>query len=445
MFGFCRISPETCAAQDAHRRDFLKKSLCPFSPGAKFDIIQYRALESGAEGDEAEMTIGLLGGSFNPIHEGHLALARAALASGEAERVVFLPTGNPPHKHEGLADKLDRLAMVELAIAGEERMAVSREEIDREGVIYTVDTLHHLHERFPGCRWLYLIGADTLGQLDTWRNIEEVVRLCAFLVMMRPGEAEGAVLREAERWRAKGADIRFLKTDGLDISSTQVRALAGAGEPLCGLTALPVEGYIRKHGLYGARQGDGNPMKREKMIYRLKKTLDEQRFAHTLGVEKTARSMAAMFGADVEKAGLAGLLHDCAKCLPLAQMVKAAKDVPLDPVMKESKALMHSVAGMCLAQSVYGVTDPEVLGAIRWHTTGRAGMTKLEKIIYLADVVEPTRKPYPGLEDLREACLTDLDEAMRTALRMSLAHVKEQGKTLHPDTMAALTYYEAEQ
>ena len=392
----------------------------------------------------AKERIGIMGGTFNPIHTGYIRMALAAKEQAGLDRVLVVPTGNPPHKQEGLADKLDRLAMVELAIAGEECMAVSREEIDREGVIYTVDTLHRLRERFPGCRWLYLIGADTLGQLDTWRNIEEVIRLCAFLVMMRPGEAEGSVLRWAEHWRARGADIRFLEMDGPDISSTQVRALAAAGEPLCGLTALPVEGYIREHGLYGARQGDGNPMKREKMIYRLKKTLDEQRFAHTLGVEKTARSMAAMFGADEEKAGLAGLLHDCAKCLPLAQMVKAAREVPLDPVMKESKALMHSVAGMCLAQTVYGVTDPEVLGAIRWHTTGRAGMTKLEKIIYLADMVEPTRKPYPGLEDLREACLTDLDEAMRTALRMSLAHVKEQGKTLHPDTMAALAYYEAE-
>lgn len=186
-------------------------------------------------------------------------------------------------------------------------------------------------------------------------------------------------------------------------------------------------------------------MKRDKMLYKLRKTLDAQRFEHTLGVEETARKMALMFGVSEEKASLAGLLHDCAKCMTLSQMVKAARHLPLDPVMKESKALMHSVAGMCIAQTVYGVTDPEVLGAIRWHTTGRAGMTRLEKIIYLADMIEPHRKPYPGLEELREACLTDLDEALLMALRMSLDHVRQQGKTLHPDTMAALAYYELEQ
>ena len=183
-------------------------------------------------------------------------------------------------------------------------------------------------------------------------------------------------------------------------------------------------------------------MKREKMEYRLKKTLDAQRFAHTLGVEKTAREMARLLGEDAEKAALAGLLHDCAKCMTLTQMQKAAKGETLDPVMRESKALMHAVAGRCVARDVYNVSDEDVLGAIRWHTTGRAGMTRLEKIIYLADMIEPGRKPYPGLEALRTLCGQDLDRAMHEALRMSLEHVQAQGKALHPDTMAALAEYE---
>lgn len=185
-------------------------------------------------------------------------------------------------------------------------------------------------------------------------------------------------------------------------------------------------------------------MKRDKMEYKLKKELDRQRFEHTLGVEQTARQMARVFGEDEEKAALAGLLHDCAKCMPLSQMIKAARHADVDPVMKESKALMHAVAGRCVAQDVYGIQDENVLGAIRWHTTGHAGMTRLEKIIYLADVIEPNRKPYPGLEDLRALCMQDLDGAMHTALRMSLEHVREQGKPLHPDTLAALADYEPE-
>lgn len=183
-------------------------------------------------------------------------------------------------------------------------------------------------------------------------------------------------------------------------------------------------------------------MKREKMAYKLKKELDRQRYEHTLGVEETAREMARIFGVDEEQAALAGLLHDCAKCMPLSQMTKAARHEDVDDVMKSSKALMHAVAGRCIAEDVYNVKDEEVLSAIRWHTTGRAQMTPLEKIIYLADMIEPNRKPFEGLEQLRVLCMTDLDAAMHRALSMSLEHVREQGKTLHPDTLAALQTYE---
>lgn len=185
-------------------------------------------------------------------------------------------------------------------------------------------------------------------------------------------------------------------------------------------------------------------MNREKIVYRLKKELDAQRYEHTLGVERMAGNMASIFGEDVERAELAGLLHDCAKCMTLSQMQKAAKRVEVDPVMRESRALMHSVAGMCVAQDVYGVDDAQVLSAIRWHTTGHADMTAMEKIIYLADMIEPNRKPYPGLDELRERCMHDLDGAMHLALRMSLEYVTAQGKSLHPDTLAALRVYEPE-
>lgn len=183
-------------------------------------------------------------------------------------------------------------------------------------------------------------------------------------------------------------------------------------------------------------------MKREKMEYRLKKTMDAQRYAHTLGVEKAAVQMARRFGESEEKASLAALLHDCAKCMPLSQMLKAAKDEPIDEMTRDSKALMHSLAGRCVARDIYGVKDEEVLGAIRWHTTGHAGMSRLEKIIYLADMIEPGRRTYPGLEALRVLCKQDLDLAMHQALRMSISHVKEQGGLLHPDTLAALQEYE---
>ena len=199
--------------------------------------------------------IGLMGGSFNPIHCGHVALARAALESGRVERVLFLPTGNPPHKKEGLADKFDRLRMVELAVEHEAGMAVCREEIDRDGVIYTVDTLAALKRKMPDCTLTYLIGADTLRALGTWRRVETVIERCKFLVMMREGETREEVIRLAGLWTQRGAQIDFLDARKMDISSTQIREQIQKGLHFERLVPQAVADYIHEHGLYGAKTG----------------------------------------------------------------------------------------------------------------------------------------------------------------------------------------------
>lgn len=199
--------------------------------------------------------IGLMGGSFNPIHCGHVALARAALESGRVERVLFLPTGNPPHKKEGLVDKFDRLRMVELAVEHEAGMAVCREEIDRDGVIYTVDTLAALKRKMPDCTLTYLIGADTLRALGTWRRVETVIERCKFLVMMREGETREEVIRLAGLWTQRGAQIDFLDARKMDISSTQIREQIQKGLPFERLVPQAVADYIHEHGLYGAKTG----------------------------------------------------------------------------------------------------------------------------------------------------------------------------------------------
>lgn len=199
--------------------------------------------------------IGLMGGSFNPIHCGHVALARAALESGRVERVLFLPTGNPPHKKEGLADKFDRLRMVELAVEHEAGMAVCREEIDRDGVIYTVDTLAALKRKMPDCTLTYLIGADTLRALGTWRRVETVIERCKFLVMMREGETREEVIRLAGLWTQRGAQIDFLDARKMDISSTQIREQIQKRLPFERLVPQAVADYIHEHGLYGAKTG----------------------------------------------------------------------------------------------------------------------------------------------------------------------------------------------
>lgn len=195
-------------------------------------------------------TVGLLGGSFNPIHNGHLYIARHAVQALSLQRMYLLPTGNPPHKHTELADKEDRLRMVQLAASGDERLGVLDIEVRREGVIYTVDTLLTLRERMPGARFLYVIGADTLLDLPNWRRIDQVITLCGFILCARPGYEEEAVDRCKENMRRKGADIYSLPMERQDISATIVRERIRQQRSLEGLVPPAVEAYIAQKRLY---------------------------------------------------------------------------------------------------------------------------------------------------------------------------------------------------
>lgn len=181
-------------------------------------------------------------------------------------------------------------------------------------------------------------------------------------------------------------------------------------------------------------------MTREEQLKKLSHALDAQRLAHCIGVEAVAVRMAERFGVDMRKASQAGLLHDCAKNCTLDQMLELTRQGGEEPdaIMRGSRALLHAPAGAALARQAYGESDEEVLHAIRWHTTGCAQMNDLDKIIYLADMIEPNRKPYPGLEALRALCMEDLDAAMRAALCQSQAYVQARNQQLHPDTQAAL-------
>lgn len=201
-------------------------------------------------------TIGLFGGSFNPIHNGHVYMARRAVEALGLEIMYLMPTGNPPHKRSGLADKLDRMRMVELALEGEERLRPLDIEVRREGVIYTVDTLRLLHVRMPDCRFLYLIGADTLLDLPHWRCIDEVITLCDFAVCARPGYEEKAVERCKDIMRQKGANIQSLPINEQDISATMVRESLRGKKDLARLVPPAVASYILQNGLY--QQEDEN-------------------------------------------------------------------------------------------------------------------------------------------------------------------------------------------
>ncbi len=171
--------------------------------------------------------------------------------------------------------------------------------------------------------------------------------------------------------------------------------------------------------------------------------LTPERYQHSLGVMQTAEKMAKRFGVDVTKARLAGLLHDCAKDIDKGEMVALCDKlgVELDPVKREQRSLIHADLGAKMLETEFGIEDPEIISAVKFHTLGRANMTDLEKILYLADVIEPNRKPYEGIDTLRQLCESNLDCAMLFAIDRSVEYVRHRHKKLHSQTLETQQYF----
>ena len=386
----------------------------------------------------AKERIGIMGGSFDPIHQGHIRMAQCALESLRLDKVLMLPSGNPPHKPD-ITPAEHRYRMVCAACAGLDGLEPCREEVDRAGVIYTVDTLSSLHEKYPKAELFYIIGADTLMELHKWRMFEKVLTLCTFLVCPRSWNYTPKQLdEERKRLTALGGQFILLDMEVVDVSSTEVRKAIRDGESTPFLP-VQVRQYAQTAGLYGASQRIPEGPKWLAMLF---EDLSVKRFSHTLAVADTARRLALLHGLDPVKAEIAGLLHDCAKCLPLKEMQRIAKDNQLtdDSSILESGALLHSVVGAFLARTKYGCTDDEVIAAIRSHTTGQAEMSRLSMSVWLADTIEPTRAPYPLLDKTRMLAGLSLEKAMITSLEGTLQHVRKKGDSVHPATMDTLSW-----
>ena len=175
----------------------------------------------------------------------------------------------------------------------------------------------------------------------------------------------------------------------------------------------------------------------------LQKELKPDRFDHTLGVAYTAASMAFVYGAEVEKALIAGMLHDCAKCMSHEEQVRICEKNKIDitEVERKNHSLLHAKVGMYLARARYDVYDTEILNAIRWHTTGREDMTLLEKIVYIADFIEPNRKPLENMDIIRKEAFTDIDLCLAHILHDSVIYLQTIGKECDDATMNAYEYY----
>ena len=363
--------------------------------------------------------IGILSGTFDPVHIGHLAMARACLETMKLERVLLAPV------QKALTPPENRLAMLRLACRGERGIEPSPFAMPdgREGAIGLVRAVARAH---PGQEIVYILGADRLPGIPAWRETQALFKACAFAVCPRPGyNAQGL----SEGLRRQGARVTLLAYEGPDISSARVRAKLRLLSDAPGLMERELVAYIAARGLYlpdYARQ--------------LRQALSASRFAHSLGVRAEGARLALRHGAPIQKAGVAGILHDCAKCMELSRLQTIAKKgrLMLPPETMASNALLHGPVGALVSRLRYHVHDEDILNAIRCHTTGRADMSPLEMVIFVADAIEPNRRDYPGLKETRALAEEDLEKAAFVALSSTRDAIKKRGGVYSPLSAQAI-------
>lgn len=395
-------------------------------------------------------SIAIMGGTFDPIHYGHLVTAEAVRHRFKVDRVVFIPTGRPAHKADKqVTHNEHRYLMTVLATMRNENFEVSRIEIDRPGATYTIDTIEQLKKMCrPDVRLYFITGADAIHQIMSWKEPERLLTLCDFVAVTRPGYQKNRLFEEIGEIRDKYASrIHYMEVPALAISSSDIRERARKGMPIKYLLPQEVEDYIYKFGLYQDREKDVVKfmLPLEVMQEKLQSALSVKRYIHTMGVAEEASRLAEIYGTqtDQQKARVAGLLHDCAKDYPPELRKRFCKEykVKTDEIMEQQTDLIHPFLGAEVARREYQITDEEILNAIRYHTTGRANMSLLEKIIFIADYIEPNREKFEGLEEARRLAYLDLDMAMKYILEETIAFVHARGRLLHPLSVEALDYY----
>lgn len=389
--------------------------------------------------------IGIYGGTFNPPHVGHLQAAGFAADAFGLTRLLMIPDRIAPHKvlPEGSPTPEQRLEMLHTAVGENTVLTVSDIELNRQGPSYTFETIAQLRQMYPQAELVLLMGTDMFLTFETWREPDCILKDASLAVFYRGESGENERVSQcAEQLRNRGANVCILDNPVLPISSTDLRRMLVFG---CADPFLPagVGNYIRQHNLYGVCN-DYKQLPMEKLEKTVVNLLKKERVAHVLGCRDTAAELAKRWGADETDAARAGMLHDVTKALDGQLQLTLCWEygIILDHFSEQNPKTLHALTGALVADRIFGEASA-VVDAIRWHTTGKANMNTLEKIIYIADYMEPNRK-FPGVEELRTLAYTDLDGALKLGLQMTVDMLRSQGRTVCQDSLNALAYLNAE-
>ncbi len=394
------------------------------------------------------MKIGIYGGTFDPPHLGHMEAARVAMETLSLDRLLIIPDREPPHKDLTVesASPQQRLAMAALMADGlGPRAEASDLEICREGKSFTADTVEELHQAFPEDELWLLMGTDMFLTVQNWYQPERIFQYAGVAAFARHEEdteelfaQQSKFLEETYHARTTVVPLPQVK----EIASRDLRRMlasewTGGNVDPAQYLWTPVYGYILREGLFGTK-ADLKQLSDKHLRAISYAMVKAKRLPHIQGTEETAAALAAFWGVSPEKARRAAILHDCTKYWTLEQHLEtcAKYGVELDELECVSVKLLHSKSAAALAQYVFAEPEEECR-AISAHTTGKPGMTTFDKILYLADYMEPTRD-FDGVEELRRLVWEDLDRAMILGLEMSIEDLKEKGATVHPNTWGTL-------
>lgn len=370
------------------------------------------------------MKTGIFGGTFNPPHKGHTRLAEKAAELLGLDRMIIIPSCIPPHKIPGkLASGDDRMQMCRLAFEGD-FYEISSMELDRGDKSYTVETLRELKKLYPDDEFYFIIGSDMLATFTQWYCWEEILTLAHICAASREEGFEPDLSVYTPEQREK---IVILDIEPFEVSSTQLRRIV-AGEGETDLLDEKVRQYIEENDLY-----DDGLSEYRKILY---SKLDGFRINHSECVSECAATLAERYGADVEKARLAGLLHDVMKNASADEhfAVLEKSGECFSKLELTNPKVWHQITGAAFLKSEGITDDEEILGAVRWHTTGRADMTLLEKVVYIADFISADRS-YPDVGVVRKLAQTSLEEAILYTSRYTVKKLVSADLPVHPATV----------
>ncbi|MCQ2387097.1 MAG: nicotinate (nicotinamide) nucleotide adenylyltransferase [Clostridia bacterium] len=370
------------------------------------------------------MRIGIFGGTFNPVHLEHINIAKNAKSELKLDKLLIVPTFLPPHKSQAPLDFRDRINMLKLAFDFDEDIVVSDFEIENQGKSYSYITAEHFRSIYREDEIFMIVGGDMLLDFKNWKYPERILSAVNLAVFNREN-IEIDFAKEREYFISHfQKDFTVLNYCGKDFSSTEIRVYASLGLNVNHLTDKKVAEYIKNNNIYSGG---------EKENY-LKKVLTEKRLIHTANVVITGLSKASELNLDKEKVYTACLLHDCAKYTNY----KNVKGFVLDSDIPEP--VIHSFLGAYIAKNVLGVSDEEVLDAIKYHTSGKANMSELGKLVFVADMVEKGRV-YNGVEKLRDIFYKNVNNSFKECLKEEVEHLKSKGITIYKETLNAYEYY----